>query len=62
MEHRHEDEELTDLDLEVTSEDDAASGSLKMFMGLLEREWSRREAVMEQASWTHSYNPVGAGK
>lgn len=27
----------------------------------LEKEWSRREVAIEQATWRHSYNPVCAG-
>ncbi|XP_062234355.1 GTPase IMAP family member 8-like isoform X1 [Platichthys flesus] len=41
--HQHED----DAGLEVESEDDTCSGSLKNMKGLLEREWSRQEASME---------------
>nr|XP_019938410.1 PREDICTED: GTPase IMAP family member 8-like [Paralichthys olivaceus] len=42
-EHRHEDDHLPEesgASLDVESEDDACSGSLKNMKGLLEREWS----------------------
>lgn len=50
MEHRHEDDFETYFG--AASKGDAASGPLNRWMGLLEREWSRREVAMEQA-WTY---------
>ncbi|XP_044033850.1 GTPase IMAP family member 8-like [Siniperca chuatsi] len=55
MEHRQ-----TCFGVEVASEDDAGSGPLNTWMELLEREWSRREVAMEQASWRHFYKSVFA--
>uniref|UniRef100_A0A8D2ZVA5 AIG1-type G domain-containing protein n=1 Tax=Scophthalmus maximus TaxID=52904 RepID=A0A8D2ZVA5_SCOMX len=45
-EEAHEDDQFKTR-LEVESDEDAGSGSLKIMKGLLEREWSRREASME---------------
>ncbi|XP_035002377.2 GTPase IMAP family member 4 [Hippoglossus stenolepis] len=48
--HRHEDDQpsvKSGAGLEVESEDDTCSGSLKNMKELLEREWSRKEASME---------------
>ncbi|KAG7506329.1 GTPase IMAP family member 8-like [Solea senegalensis] len=46
MAHSHKDDQFN-AGLKVESDDDAASGSLKIMKGLLEREWGRREASME---------------
>lgn len=43
IKHQHEDNQF----LELESEDDAGSDTLNKMRRLLEREWSRREAVME---------------
>ncbi|XP_032359075.1 GTPase IMAP family member 8 [Etheostoma spectabile] len=57
MEHRHEDDFETYFG--ASSKGDAASGPLNRWMGLLEREWSRREVAMEQA-WTYFYKDGNA--
>ncbi|KAM9336922.1 GTPase IMAP family member 8-like [Symphorus nematophorus] len=55
MEHQHEDDVFkTCFDLEADSEDDTVSGPLNRWKRLLEREWSRREVAMEQASKKHN--------
>ncbi|XP_070708345.1 GTPase IMAP family member 8-like [Pempheris klunzingeri] len=62
MERQHDDDDQSKacFGCIVPSEDDAPSGTLNILMGLLEREWSRREAAMEQASWTHYHGPDSA--
>ncbi|XP_041819301.1 uncharacterized protein LOC121625277 [Chelmon rostratus] len=61
LEHRHEDAQFqTCFGLEAGSEDDAGSGPLNRWRILLEREWSRREAAMDMASWRYFNNPVYA--
>lgn len=63
MEYRHEDDQFkTCFSLKVGCENDVGSDPLNRWMGLLEREWSRREAVMEQASWRNVYNPSFGGE
>lgn len=64
MEPRHEDAQFKAyFGLELESEDDdAGSGLLNRWRILLEREWSRREVAIEQASWRHFYNPDFAGE
>ncbi|XP_037609920.1 GTPase IMAP family member 8-like [Sebastes umbrosus] len=51
QEHRHKGDQFK-ADF-LASEGDAASGPMKRWMGLMEREWSRREVAMEQAAWKH---------
>ena len=58
----HEDDQFRScFGSEGDGEDDAGSGPLSRWRELLEREWSRREVCMEQASWTQFYN-LAAGE
>ncbi|XP_076616561.1 uncharacterized protein LOC143339278 [Chaetodon auriga] len=58
MEHRHEEAQFqTSFGFEAESEEHAGPGPLKTWRNLLEREWSRREVAMEQASWRHFCKP-----
>nr|XP_046233740.1 GTPase IMAP family member 8-like [Scatophagus argus] len=60
-ERQSEDDQFrTSFDAEEENDGDAESGPLRRWSMLLEREWSRREVAMEQASWNYFCNPVHA--
>ncbi|XP_008298632.1 GTPase IMAP family member 8-like [Stegastes partitus] len=55
MEQQHEADQLLS-GLEAASGGDAGTDYMNIWMGLLEREWCRREVAMEQSDWRHFYS------
>ncbi|KAM3592098.1 uncharacterized protein V6R79_012550 [Siganus canaliculatus] len=56
-EHEGQNPFKDNFDFEIESDDETASDPMSKWRRLLEKEWSRREMAMEQASWRHCYYP-----